>query len=95
VYFLGCIDHLKVGGEAAYYLQGKIGVEVLNELCQFLTGPLVIFAAPNRALPCGLDKLIEFIAPLFLDEVADHGAKSTNVIAKRLILVFERDVLTP
>jgi hypothetical protein len=32
---------------------------------------------------------------LFLDEVADHGAKSTNVIAKRLILVFERDVLTP
>ena len=38
--------------------------------------------------------MLVFVAALFAYQVAKHGAESTNIVAKCLILVFERNVLT-
>ena len=47
VYLFSRVDHLEVGREAAYYLQRKIGVKVLDEFRELLTGLLIFFAASN------------------------------------------------
>ena len=47
VHFLCGVHHLEVGGEAADDLHRRIGIEVLNQGCEFLAFEFIVLAAAN------------------------------------------------
>jgi len=89
------IHHLKVGGETAYDLQCLIRIQATDKLDKRLTGLFVAFASPDSAQTSGLDKLVKFIAVLLANQVAQHGTETSNVVAQRLVFIFEAYVLAP
>ena len=93
VNLLGRIHHLEVGREAANDRQREIGVEVADEFREFLAGRLVVLAPPDRPQARSLDKVEQRLAALFAYQLADHCAERAHVIAQRLFLVLELDVL--
>ena len=72
----------------------ELGVEVLDEFRQLLARQLVALATPDRAASRSLHEFEKLFTALFADQVADHGAHRAHVVAQRLVLVLEHDVLT-
>ncbi len=58
MHFLGRVDHLEVGREAANELQREISVEAFDERRKILARLLVVLAPANRAQAGGLDELV-------------------------------------
>ena len=89
--------HARAQGAGTVRLCGKIEAELSvldeEERREFLAGLFVVFAAPDRAPAGVLHEFEQFFAALLTDKLANHRAKRAHVVAQRLVLVLEHDVL--
>ena len=79
---LGRIHHLKVGGKTANDFQCKIGIEVLDELSQFLARLFVVLTTADRAQPGVFHQLEQLFTTLLANQLADECAEHAHVIAQ-------------
>ena len=95
VHFFRGVNHLKIGRKAANDLQCLPGFEPFDELRKIFTRLLVLFPATDRSQAGLFHELEEFVSALFTNNFAKHRAKRTDVVAQRLVFIFESYILTP
>ncbi len=95
MHLLGRVHHLEVGRKTAHELGRSSRVEMADQGPEVLTGLFVAFAAADRAQPRILDHVEQFLTVLLANQFADHRAERAHVVAQRLVLFLEGDVLPP
>ena len=94
MHFLGSVHHLEVGRKRANDFHRQRQVQVADQFGQFLSRPLVIFTAAYRTEAGILDEFEKVRPTLVPQEIANQRAENTHIVAERLVLRFEGDVLS-
>ena len=92
VHLLGGVDHLEVRRERADEIARGARRERREQRLQLRVRARVALAARDRGAARRLDEVVERLAALLADDLADELAQAVHVLAQRLILLGEDDV---
>ncbi len=92
VNLLGHVDDLEVGRERSDEVACRARRQRREQGPELGEGAAVAFAVRDRSTPRGLDEVVQRLAGLLANELADELAEPMHVLAQRLILLGEEDV---